>query len=90
MTIHIIRRLQRENDERIARAARFAADDDARGRRRRTLAELPPMHTLSNREWLAALDADDDRADFELPAADLTDDLADFGALDFTGSEDYE
>ena len=97
MSIHIIRRLQRENDERIARAARFAAEDDDRARRRRTLAELPPMHRLSNREWLAALDAaddydprdDDPPEEWQIGGYGAADDL-DFGGLDATGSEDYE
>ena len=62
-------------------------DYDDRARRRRTLADLPPLHRLSNREWLAALDA---AADFPPLDDDPADELAGFGGMDATGSEDHE
>ena len=73
-------------------------DYDDRARRRRTLADLPPLHTLSNREWLAALDAEDDippldaapAAEWQIGGIGAADELAGFGGMDATGSEDHE
>ena len=90
--VHLIIRQQ----ESIPRAGLLDYAD--RARRRRTLADLPPLHTLSNREWLSALDAEDDfppldddpAADWQIGRFGAAAALDYFGGLDATGSEDHE